>query len=164
MYLQSNNKIYEYVLDYTNSAIFVIPLHFTYINFREVDCLVDGFGQVVNARYNSLIIEKGEDNLFENIENNQLVNVYGIQCLYLDEDNNLVYRNLSKTKELEDHIFIENVGDILYTSINNNYANIITNNKIYKLDFKTFNIKSLFIKIRLFALNSALFLFFYRIC
>ena len=143
VYLQSNNKIYEYVLDYTNSAIFVIPLHFTYINFREVDCLVDGFGQVVNARYNSLIIEKGEENLFEDIENNKLVNVYGIQCLYLDEDNNLVYRNLSKTDELEDHIFIENVGDILYTSINNNYANIITNNKIYKLDFKTFNIKEI---------------------
>lgn len=143
VYLQSEGKIYEYVLDYTNSAIFVIPLHFSYINFREVDCLIDGFGQVVNARYNSLIVEKNDTNLFKNIDNNKLVNVYGIQCLYLDDDNNLVYRNLSKAKEIEDHIFIENVGDILYTSINNNYANIITNNKVYKLDFKTFNIKEI---------------------
>lgn len=143
VYISSNDKVYEYVLDYTNSSIFVLPLHFSYINFRAVDVLMDGFGQVVNARYNSLIIEKTDENLLDDVENSRLVNVYGMRCLFLDDNNNLVYRNISKNNKEEDHIFIENVEEILYTSVNNNYANIITKNKLYKLDFVTYTIKEI---------------------
>ena len=143
VYISSNDKVYEYVLDYTNSSIFVLPLHFSYINFRAVDVLIDGFGQVVNARYNSLIIEKTDENLLDDVENSRLVNVYGMRCLFLDDNNNLVYRNISKNNKEEDHIFIENVEEILYTSVNNNYANIITKNKLYKLDFVTYTIKEI---------------------
>lgn len=143
VYISSNDKVYEYVLDYTNSSIFVLPLHFSYINFRAVDVLMDGFGQVVNARYNSLIIEATDENLLDDVENSRLVNVYGMRCLFLDDNNNLVYRNISKNNKEEDHIFIENVEEILYTSVNNNYANIITKNKLYKLDFVTYTIKEI---------------------
>ena len=143
VYISSNDKVYEYVLDYTNSSIFVLPLHFTYINFRVVDVLIDGFGQVVNARYNSLIIEKTEENLLDDVENSKLINVYGMRCLFLDDNNNLVYRNISKNNKEEDHVFIENIEDILYTSVNNNYANIITKNKLYKLDFSEHTIKEI---------------------
>ena len=143
VYISSNDKVYEYVLDYTNSSIFVLPLHFSYINFRVVDVLMDGFGQVVNARYNSLIIEITDENLLDGVENSKLVNVYGMRCLFLDDNNNLVYRNISKNNKEEDHIFIENVEEILYTSVNNNYANIITKNKLYKLDFVTYTIKEI---------------------
>ena len=143
VYISSNDKVYEYVLDYTNSSIFVLPLHFSYINFRAVDVLIDGFGQVVNARYNSLIIEATDENLLDDVENSRLVNVYGMRCLFLDDNNNLVYRNISKNNKEEDHIFIENVEEILYTSVNNNYANIITKNKLYKLDFVTYTIKEI---------------------
>jgi hypothetical protein len=104
---------------------------------------MDGFGQVVNARYNSLIIETTEDDLLEDVENDKLINVYGIRCLFLDDENNLVYRNISKNSKEEDHVFIENVEEILYTSINNNYANIITKNKLYKLDFVSHTIKEI---------------------
>lgn len=143
VYISSNDKVYEYVLDYTNSSIFVLPLRFSYINFRAVDVLMDGFGQVVNARYNSLIIETTEEALLDDVENNKLINVYGIRCLFLDDNNNLVYRNIAKNNKEEDHVFIENVEDILYTSVNNNYANIITENKLYKLDFTTHTIKEI---------------------
>ena len=143
VYISSNDKVYEYVLDYTNSSIFVLPLHFSYINFRAVDVLIDGFGQVVNARYNSLIIEATDENLLDDVENSRLVNVYGMRCLFLDDNNNLVYRNISKNNKEEDHIFIENVEEILYTSVNNNYANIITKNKLYKLDFVTYTTKEI---------------------
>ena len=143
VYISSNDKVYEYVLDYTNSSIFVLPLHFSYINFRAVDVLIDGFGQVVNARYNSLIIEATDENLLDDVENSRLVNVYGMRCLFLDDNNNLVYRNISKNNKEEDHIFIDNVEEILYTSVNNNYANIITKNKLYKLDFVTYTIKEI---------------------
>lgn len=145
VYLSSNDKVYEYVLDYTNSSFFVIPLHFSYINFREVDCLIDGFNQVVNARYNSLIVEKSEESLLEDVSNSQIVNLYGTRCLFLNEENNLVYRNISKHNKDEDHVFIENVEKIVYSSVNNNYANIFTKNKIYKLDFTTFTTKEIMV-------------------
>ena len=82
VYISSNDKVYEYVLDYTNSSIFVLPLHFSYINFRAVDVLMDGFGQVVNARYNSLIIETTDENLLDDVENSRLVNVYDLLLYY----------------------------------------------------------------------------------
>lgn len=143
IYISANGKIYEYVLNYTNNSMFLIPLHFSYINFREVDCLIDGFNQVINARYNSLIVEKDDENLLENIPNTSLVNIYGMNYLYLDENGYLVYQNVSKNNPIT-HLFIEEKVEVVYSVMNNNYANILTTgNKFYKLNFNELTFKEI---------------------
>lgn len=143
VYILANEKIYEYVLDYTNDSMFLVPLHFSYINFREVNCLVDGFNQVVNARYNSLIVESDDENLLENIPNTSLVNVYGMNYLYLDENGYLVYQNVSKNNPVT-YTFIEEKVEVVHCVMNNNYANILTtNNKLYKLNFDELTLKEI---------------------
>lgn len=143
VYFLANEKIYEYVLDYTNDAMFLFPLHFSYINFREVNCLVDGFNQVVNARYNSLIVEKDDENLLEEVSNESLINVYGLDYLYLDENGYLKYQNISKNNPIV-HTFIEEEVKVVHSIINNNYANVLTeNNKLYKLNFSELTLKEI---------------------
>ena len=141
VYFMANEKIYEYVLDYTNDSLFLMPLHFSYINFREVTPLVDGFNNVVNARYNSIIIEKEEENILEEISNESIINVFGMNYLYLNEDKHLVYQNISKNKPVT-HIFIEKEINVIHSIMNNNYAIVLTDeNKLYKLNYNDLTIK-----------------------
>lgn len=141
VYISANEKIYEYVLDYTNDSVFLLPLHFSYINFREVNPLVDGFNKVVNARYNSIIIEKDSENILDEVANESLVNVYGMNYLYLDENGYLVYQNISKNNPVL-YTFIEEEVKIVHSIMNSNYAFVLTEtNKLYKLDFSSLTTK-----------------------
>ncbi len=143
VYISANDKIYEYVLDYTNDSLFLMPLHFSYINFREVNPLIDGFNIVINARYNSIIIEKEEENILEEVKNEDLINVYGLNYLYLNENKHLVYQNISKNKPIT-HTFIEEEVEVIHSIMNNNYAIVLTNNnKIYKLNYSDLSIKEI---------------------
>lgn len=141
VYFKANDKIYEYVLDYTNDSVFLMPLHFSYINFREVNPLVDGFDIIVNARYNSIIIEKDSLNILDEVSNESLIYVYGMNYLYLDANGYLVYQNISKNNPIL-HTFIEEEVKVVHTIMNGNYAVVLTeNNKLYKLDFKSLTTK-----------------------
>ncbi len=136
VYFQANDKIYEYVLNYTNSSMLIFPMAFHYINFREVNIKLDGLNDIVPARYNSLIMELDDENLIDDIPNSNILGIYGLNYLYLDQNGYLVYQNISKTQPVQ-HVFIEDKLDIVHACLNSNYAYVLTkDNKVYHLNFE----------------------------
>lgn len=139
VYFTANDKIYEFVLE-NNSGLF--QGGFTYVNFREVNPVIDGFGRIITTSYDTVIIEKDEESILEGVDNKSLVNIHGMNYLYLNENQQLVYENISR-KAIK-HIFIEEATEVVYSVINNNYAIVLTSdNKVHKLQYSDLSIKTI---------------------
>lgn len=140
VYFSANDKIYEYVLE--DSSVFISD-RFTYVNFREVNPLINGFNRIITTSYDTVIIDKEDENILEGINNESLVNVFGMNYLYLDENKNLIYENISKNKPIK-HTFIEGETEVVYSILNNNYAIVLTSDhKISKLQYSDLSIQTI---------------------
>lgn len=136
VYFSANDKIYEYVLEYNS----FLPGDFSYVNFREVNPLMDGFNRVITTPYDSVMIGKDDESILDNVDNESLINIYGSHYLYLNEENHLIYTNSSKTKPVV-YPIIEEETNIVHSIMNNNYAIVLTsNNKIYKFQYSDLSI------------------------
>lgn len=140
VYFSANNKTYEFILENNNS---LFQDGFSYVNFREVNPLMDGFDRIITTTYDTVIIEKDEESILEGVDNLSLVNIHGMHYLYLNENKQLVYENISRNKAIK-HIFIEEETEVVYSVMNNNYAIVLTSdNKVHKLQYSDLSIKSI---------------------